>query len=108
MKHTGSIDEILNNPNIAGGGPSGGGLDPSKEEINMTMYEIETMVPGEYKKLMKKVDSGTDWTDIPWPKGKTLLHWAAGKGHEDVCKFLVFKFFIFFIHYHMIFLRIKY
>lgn len=77
---------MMKNPEIAKG-------EGIKEEHNTgcNMDEVEMMAPPEYKKVCKIVAKG-GWNNVKWPKGQTLLHWAARKGHEDICKYLIFEF----------------
>lgn len=65
-----------------------------EEEVDltniMTAYEVETLIPTEYKKPFKVVN-GSAWKNYTgkWPKDESLLHWAAKMGHTDICRYLV-------------------
>eukprot|EP00930_Biecheleria_cincta_P085634 TRINITY_DN75019_c0_g1_i1.p1 TRINITY_DN75019_c0_g1~~TRINITY_DN75019_c0_g1_i1.p1 ORF type:complete len:827 (+),score=153.16 TRINITY_DN75019_c0_g1_i1:49-2529(+) len=45
-------------------------------------------LPSAYKKALEQVES-RGWHVIKWKDHFTMLHWAAGKGHEDLCAYLI-------------------
>lgn len=63
-----------------------------RPEDLLTAYEAEKMVPPEYQKILKQLNSGGSYENVQWPKGTPLLHWAARAGKDDLCRFLVFEF----------------
>lgn len=56
----------------------------------MTEYEVEQMLPADMKKHFKvAAKTGLDAYTGNWVKGESPLHWAAIRGHVDVCRMLV-------------------
>ncbi|CAD7972799.1 unnamed protein product [Amoebophrya sp. A25] len=60
----------------------------------MSPFEAEEMCPKEYKKCFKILNNqGWKAMENKWPnKGQTLLHWAASKGKENLCHFLILQY----------------
>jgi len=45
-------------------------------------------IPAQYLQLLSQIES-TGWNSVNWKNGYTMLHWAASKGHADLCRYLV-------------------
>jgi len=45
-------------------------------------------IPPQYMKLLQQIET-TGWVSVSWKNGYTMLHWAASKGHADLCGYLV-------------------
>merc|ERR1712159_535710 len=45
-------------------------------------------LPEQYLSLLDQIES-VGWASVNWKKGYTMLHWAASKGHGDLCRYLV-------------------
>ena len=42
----------------------------------------------EFKEFANKLKR-TNYFDFRWPHGESLLHWAAGSGHDSICQYLL-------------------
>lgn len=58
----------------------------------MSAYEAEQACPPEYAKIAKQLSNGAAWETIQWPRGTSLLHWAARNGKDELCRYLVFEY----------------
>jgi len=45
-------------------------------------------VPREYHEALRQVEN-RGWSAVGWQDGFTLLHWAAGKGRAELCRYLL-------------------
>jgi len=45
-------------------------------------------IPESYQKVLAQVRTH-GWRSMSWRDGYTMLHWAANKGHGDICEYLV-------------------
>jgi len=45
-------------------------------------------IPQAYLQLLEQIET-TGWTSVTWKNGYTMLHWAASKGHADLCRYLM-------------------
>jgi len=45
-------------------------------------------LPKPYQKVLSQVETN-GWKSVKWKDGFTMLHWAAEKGNEDFCKYLL-------------------
>lgn len=82
-----NMEDVINDMNIAQGDA------PMKKPMNiMSHYEVEQALPTDYKKCFKLLSIGWDQMAGKWPKGQTLLHWAARNGKDDICHFLIFEY----------------
>jgi hypothetical protein len=49
---------------------------------------LSATLPEPYMKVLGNIEKH-GWHSMNWRDGYTMLHWAASKGHVDVCKYLV-------------------
>lgn len=47
-----------------------------------------TNIPESYQKVLVQIRTH-GWRSMSWRDGYTMLHWAANKGHKDICTYLV-------------------
>merc|ERR1712048_233524 len=47
-----------------------------------------TGLPLPYVKVLTQIET-QGWHTVKWKEGYTMLHWAAEKGHTDLCRYLV-------------------
>jgi len=45
-------------------------------------------IPPQYSQLLNQIET-TGWKSVNWKNGYTMLHWAASKGHHDLCRYLI-------------------
>jgi hypothetical protein len=45
-------------------------------------------IPQQYMSLLHQIEN-TGWMSIQWKNEFTMLHWAANKGHRDLCEYLI-------------------
>jgi len=45
-------------------------------------------LPPQYAKVLKTIERH-GWSSMKWKDGFTMLHWAAGKGNRDICRYLM-------------------
>lgn len=47
-----------------------------------------SQLPAPYRKALEQIES-RGWHTVKWKDNYTMLHWAAGKGHKDLCSYLI-------------------
>lgn len=50
--------------------------------------EVTSIVPSAYLHVLEQVES-QGWHTVSWKSGYTMLHWAASKGHGELCRYLM-------------------
>lgn len=45
------------------------------------------VLPDPYRKVLSQIEQH-GWRSMNWRDGFTMLHWAANKGHKDICQYL--------------------
>jgi len=60
---------------------------PRKTVCHVPCIDIST-IPRAHVEVLEKLEKH-GWGSIEWKRGFTLLHWAASKGHVDLCRHLI-------------------
>lgn len=85
---------------LRSGGPSSGTLSQQPEALDGTAQQRFSIIggtrvyynvgklPPAYKKLLDQIER-RGWSTVTWKDNYTMLHWAASKGNDDLCAYLI-------------------
>jgi len=61
---------------------------PARRDSVLARRPSVSGIPQQYLRLLQQIEA-TGWNSVSWKNGYTMLHWAAGKGHGELFRYLV-------------------
>jgi len=61
---------------------------PARRESILARRPNVAGIPQQYLQLLQQIET-TGWHSVSWKNGYTMLHWAAGRGHGELFRYLV-------------------